>query len=164
VLDDIFCRSSNEELEVEYVSLIEYGGRICNTNCTFKWHLVFWVTIGSNTNLHLTLIYLFSVATYLLLLAESLRWLYIDGGRAVCVSSDDEYTAAGRDGDVLGIDFVSSSESLEVLWISMEEAWVVHRFAERAVLSESNGSVFPVWSRHCISRCRYVYVFTNTIH
>jgi hypothetical protein len=32
-----------------------------NANYTFKWHLVFWVTIGSNTNLHLTLIYLFSV-------------------------------------------------------------------------------------------------------
>jgi hypothetical protein len=61
VLDDIFCRSSNEELEVKYVSLLEYGGRICNTNYAFKWHLVFWVTIGSNTNLHLTLIYLFSV-------------------------------------------------------------------------------------------------------
>jgi hypothetical protein len=36
VLDNIFGRSSNEELEVEYVSLIEYGGRICNTNYTFK--------------------------------------------------------------------------------------------------------------------------------
>jgi hypothetical protein len=34
-----------------------------NTNCTFKWHLVFWVTIGSNTNLHLTLINLFSVVS-----------------------------------------------------------------------------------------------------
>ena len=32
-----------------------------NTNCTFKWHLVFWVTIGSYANLHLTLISLISV-------------------------------------------------------------------------------------------------------
>jgi hypothetical protein len=38
-----------------------------NTNCTFKWHLVFWVTIGSNTNLHLALINLFSVACPLIL-------------------------------------------------------------------------------------------------
>ena len=35
-----------------------------NTDCTFKWHLVFWVTIGSITNLHLTLIYLFSVVQF----------------------------------------------------------------------------------------------------
>jgi hypothetical protein len=27
-----------------------------NTNCTFKWHLVYWITIGSNTNRHLTII------------------------------------------------------------------------------------------------------------
>ena len=41
----------------------------------------------------------------------------------VAVSSD-EYIAAGRDGNVLGIDFVSSSKSLQLLRISVEETWV----------------------------------------
>ena len=55
VLDDIFCRSSNEELE-------EYDRNMLGIlTLTFKRHLVLWVTIASNTNLHLKLIYVFSV-------------------------------------------------------------------------------------------------------
>ena len=77
MLDDIFCRSSDEELEVEYVSLIEKVICYLYTNCTFKWHSVFWVTIDSNTNLHLTLIYLFNVArgTFRAILASETHWL-----------------------------------------------------------------------------------------
>ena len=77
------------------------------------------------------------VATHSLV-AESVRLLM------VAIVSSDEYTAAGRDGNVLGIDVMSSSKSLQLLRISMEETWVVHRDAERSVLPDSNGSVFPV--------------------